>query len=123
MSYIFLDESGDLGFKLSKKKTSQFFIITLLFVSNKRSAEDSVKKIFKSFTPKVRKYHHGALHAFRENPKTRQKLLRLLADKDISVVTLYLNKKKVYTKLHDAIHVLYSYVTNIVLATEYAQKN
>jgi len=115
MPYIFLDESGDLGFKLSKKKTSQFFIITLLFAPNKRSVEDSIKKIFKSFTVKERKYHHGILHAFRENQKTREKLLKSLSNKNISIITIYLNKKKVYTKLQDAIHALYNYVTNIVL--------
>ena len=29
MAYIFLDESGDLGFDFSKKNTSKVFIITL----------------------------------------------------------------------------------------------
>lgn len=87
----------------------------LLFVSNKSSVEDAVKKIFKSFTVNERKYHHGVLHAFRENSKTRMKLLDILAKKDISIIALYLNKKKVYTKLHETKHALYNYVTNIVL--------
>ena len=115
MAYIFMDESGDLGFNFSKSKTSQFFVIALLFVSNKDPVEKVVKKIFQSFTPKERKYHGGTLHAFRETPKIRTKLLTLLNQKDISIVSLYLNKKKVYTKLHDTKHALYNYVTNIVL--------
>jgi len=36
MAYIFLDESGDLGFDFSKKRTLKFFIITFLFVSKKK---------------------------------------------------------------------------------------
>lgn len=56
MAYIFLDESGDLGFNFTKSKTSKYFIITLLFVENKDPIEKSVNKIFKSLTPKERKF-------------------------------------------------------------------
>ena len=44
MGYIFLDESGDLGFNFKKKKTSKVFIITCLFVENKRSIEKIIRK-------------------------------------------------------------------------------
>lgn len=115
MAYIFLDESGDLGFNFKKSKTSKYFVITLLFVTNKQQVERSVKKIFKSFTTRERKFHYGSLHAYKESPKTRMKLLNLMAEKDISIVSLYLNKKKVYTQLHETKHALYNYVTNIVL--------
>ncbi|MBI5221243.1 MAG: DUF3800 domain-containing protein, partial [Candidatus Magasanikbacteria bacterium] len=37
MSFIFLDESGDLGFDFTKNKTSKFFVISFLFVKNKDS--------------------------------------------------------------------------------------
>lgn len=115
MAYIFLDESGDLGFNFSKPKTSKYFIITLLFVSNKDRVDKIIKQIFRSFSPKERRYHGGTIHAFRENYKTRIKLLTLLSDKEVSIISLYLNKKKVYTKLQETKHALYNYVTNIVL--------
>jgi len=115
MSHIFLDESGDLGFNFKNPKTSKFFVITLLFVSNKTPIEREIKNTFKSFSPKERKYHRGTLHAYHENPRTRIKLLTGLSNKNISIVTLYLNKRKVYTRLHDTKHALYNYVTNIVL--------
>lgn len=54
MAYIFLDESGDLGFDFKKDKTSKFFVITCLFVNNATSVEKSIKKIFKNFTAKER---------------------------------------------------------------------
>ncbi|MCP4482785.1 MAG: DUF3800 domain-containing protein [bacterium] len=47
--YIYLDESGDLGFDFSKEKTSKYFIITLLCVASKRSLDKIVKNIFKTF--------------------------------------------------------------------------
>jgi len=35
--YIFLDESGDLGFDFTKNKTSKFFVMTLLISKNQHS--------------------------------------------------------------------------------------
>lgn len=121
MAYIFLDESGNLGFDFTRSKTSEYFIVTLLFVENKDSIEKSVKKIFKSFTPKERKFHHGTLHAYKETSKTRNKLLVELSKKDMSVISLYLNKKKVHTRLQETKHALYNYVTNILLDRLYTK--
>jgi len=35
MAYIFMDESGDLGFDFSKKKTTTFFLVTFIFTTSK----------------------------------------------------------------------------------------
>lgn len=115
MAYIFFDESGDLGFDFSKKRTSRFFVVTFLFVSEKRSIERAVRKAFTSLPARERKGHPGILHAVDELPKTRERLLHLLAEKDIAVLALYLDKKRVYTKLKDEREVLYNFVTNTLL--------
>lgn len=52
MAYIFMDESGDLGFNFKKKKTSQYFVVTFIFTKDKGPLEKIVKKIFKGFTKK-----------------------------------------------------------------------
>ncbi len=39
MAYVFLDESGDLGFNFKKKKTSKIFVVTCLFAENKKLIE------------------------------------------------------------------------------------
>ncbi|KKQ18675.1 MAG: hypothetical protein US31_C0002G0020 [Berkelbacteria bacterium GW2011_GWA1_36_9] len=114
MSYIFLDESGDLGFNFTKKKTSKFFIITILFAKDKRPIEKVVKKIH-SALKKKHKQKSGVLHSYHEKPITRKRLLRLLVNKEIKILTIYLNKQKVYTKLQNQKEVLYNYVTNILL--------
>lgn len=116
MAYIFLDESGDLGFDFKKKKTSKFFVVTFFLSKDKRVLEKMVKKVFKGFSKIEVKNHHGVLHAFKETPRTRQKLLNSFREKNLSnVIVVYLNKKKVYTKLQDEKSVLYNYVTNILL--------
>jgi hypothetical protein len=63
MAYIFLDESGDLGFDFSKKKTSQYFVVTFLFVHKKRPVEKVIKNIFAGFSK-------------REIKKTRRSITR-----------------------------------------------
>lgn len=115
MAYIYLDESGDLGFDFTKKKTSKYFVVTFMFVAQPGPVEKIVKKIFQSFTKAKRVHHPGVLHSTKESATTREKVLTLLAAKNISVMTIYLNKQKVYTRLQDEKQVLYNYVTNILL--------
>lgn len=122
MPYIYLDESGCLWFDFSKKKTSKYFVVTFLFVNNKRSIEKVVKNIFSSFSKVEVKRHCWVLHCYKEHPKTKTKLFSLLKDKDISVMSIYLNKQKVYTQLQDEKHILYNYITNILLDRIYTKK-
>ncbi|MCK5061992.1 DUF3800 domain-containing protein [Candidatus Parcubacteria bacterium] len=114
MAYIFLDESGDLGFDFSKKRTSKIFIITCLFAPKKRKIEKIVSKTHAELKKKYKK-RGGVLHAYHEKPITRQRLLKRLNDSDCSIMTIYLNKERVYTKLQNEKEVLYNYVTNILL--------
>jgi hypothetical protein len=121
MAYIFLDESGDLGFD-PKKKSSKCFVIAFMFVENKGPVEKVIKKVARSLSKKELKKHVGVLHACKEKPKTRTKILGALNEKKISILSIYLNKKKVYTKLQDEKHVLYNYVTNILLDRIFTKK-
>ncbi len=120
MAYIFLDESGDLGFDFSKKRTTKFFVITFLFTKNKRPIEKVVRKIHSGLRKKYKKI--GVLHAVKEEPITRQRLFKLLLEKDCLFMTIYLNKKKVYTKLQEEKSVLYNYVANILLDRIFTKK-
>jgi len=66
MAYIFLDESGDLGFNFKKKKTSKYFVIACLFVKEERPIEKITKKIFTNFSKTELRSHGGTLHAYKE---------------------------------------------------------
>lgn len=121
MAYIFLDESGDLGFDFKKKKTSKFFVVTCLFTGDKRPFEKIIKKTHSELKKKYKR-RFGTLHAVKEKPITRQRLLKRLNEKECVIMTIYLNKKKVYTKLQDEKQVLYNYVTNILLDRIYLKK-
>ena len=121
MSYFFLDESGDLGFNFSKSKTSKVFIVACLFTTNKRAIEKIIKKTHSELQKKYKR-RFGVLHAAKEKPITRQRLLKRLNKKEISIMTIYLNKKKVYTRLRDEKQVVYNYVANILLDRIYTRK-
>lgn len=111
---IFLDESGDLGFN-PHKKSSKYFIITMLFTSEKTLIEKIVKKIHKHLRKKVKKLSGGVLHCVKEKPSTRVKLLTLLSQNKCLIMAIYLPKSKVYIHLQNEKHILYNYVANILL--------
>lgn len=112
--YIFMDESGDLGFN-PNKKNSRYFIVTIVFAKGKKPLERIVKKTHQSLRKNIKKMSGGVLHAVKEKPATRRKLLSQLPEHGCSIMAIYLNKANVYTHLQDEKHVLYNYVTNILL--------
>ena len=114
MSYIFLDESGDLGFD-PEKNNSKFFIVTFIFMENKKPIEKVVKKVHAGLRKKEIRLSGGVLHCYKEKPATRIKLLKLLGEKEYNIMVIYLNKDKVYSKLREEKHILYNYVVNILL--------
>lgn len=116
MSYIFMDESGCLGFDFEKLKPSQYFIITFLLVENKRPLDKIIKHVFQGMDEKERRRHCGVLHATKEHPKIRFKVLGQLREKPgVQIIAIRLNKSKVYAHLHDEKAILYNFVTNILL--------
>lgn len=112
--YIFLDESGDLGFN-PLKKNSKFFIVTILFSKDKSILEKITKTIHKGLRKRVKKISGGILHSYKEKPETRRRMLELLSTKECAIMVICLNKSRVFTHLKDEKYVLYNYVTNILL--------
>lgn len=109
--YIFLDESGDLGFG---KKSSKWFLFTLVVVDDPRKLERIVKKIRKTLNKK-HKIKLSELHAYHCDNITRTRMLNSLAKEDIYVVTTVLNKDKVYVDLQNQKNYLYNFTANIIL--------
>ncbi len=111
MTYIFLDESGDLGFS---ERSSRWFILTMLFTNHHRKVEKCVKKIHSNLRKKYKKV--SELHAYHANEATRKRLLNYLAQvDDLKILTIILNKDKVYTDLKQQKALLYNYTANILL--------
>jgi hypothetical protein len=115
MTYIFLDESGDLGFNLNKSGTSENFIITFFVIKNKKPFDNIVKKTLAKMNKVERKSIQGVLHSYKLLPRRRKKLLKSILEYDFKLMVIRLNKSKVYTHLHNEKQVVYNYITNILL--------
>jgi hypothetical protein len=115
MTYIFLDESGDLGFNLNKSGTSENFIITFFVIKNKKPFDNIVKKTLAKMNKVERKSIQGVLHSYKLLPRRRKKILKSILEYDFKLMVIRLNKSKVYTHLHNEKQVVYNYITNILL--------
>ncbi len=82
MAYIFLDESGDLGFK---KTSSKWFLFTIALTSEARSLERVTKKIWRNLRKKHKRI--GELHAYHADNITRLRMLRSINEiKDLKIL-------------------------------------
>jgi len=108
MAYIFIDESGDLGFNFKKKKTSRYFVVTLLYVERKEPLEKIIKKIFRGFRQVKVKHHPNTLHAHKESDQTRNRIFKLLEASDIFITYIYVDKKKILDGVMHDKHILYN---------------
>lgn len=115
MAYIYMDESGDLGLDSSGRKTSRHFIVTFLFTTRPRPVGKIAKKVVRGFIKQRKSGHSGVLHAHKELPITRQRTLFAMSQQDISILAIYLDKQRIYTKLPEEKQAIYSYITNILL--------
>lgn len=118
MAYIFLDESGDLGFK---KKSSKWFLFTIAIVDDYRALEKIVKKVWKPLKKKHKKL--SELHAYHEDAITRKRLLRMAdALRDLKIMCTVLEKKKIHIDLQNQKQYLYTYTANVLLENLYGKK-
>jgi hypothetical protein len=111
VAYIFLDESGDLGFKPS---SSKWLVLTIILTNNHRKIEKVIKKIHKGLQKKHKRVKE--LHAYHTDAINKKRLLQLLAKlEDFKILCIVLNKKKVYIDLQNQKNYLYNYTANILL--------
>jgi len=119
MAYIFLDESGDLGFKPA---SSKWFLFTIVLTNNHRRIEKVVRKVKEGMRKSKRKRVHE-LHAYDSTQAVKLKMLRLLAkEKDLKILSIILNKKKVHVDFENQKNYLYNYTANVLLELLHSKK-
>lgn len=102
------------GFNFKKKRTSKYFVITVLSSEQKRPIEKLIRKVHAGLRKK-HKMRSSTLHATKEEAINIVRVCRGLVAKNCKIMTIYLDKSKVYTNLRDEKHVLYNYIVNILL--------
>ncbi len=115
MKYIFLDESGELGFK--ENVSTRFFTITLLVcgVREEQELQRIIKKI-RQRTLKKKLKESSEIKWHNSNEDIRIKVLNKLITISLEVLTIILDKFKVYEYLKDKKHKLYNYLSKLILA-------
>lgn len=108
MAYIYMDESGDLGFN-DYELNSKFFIITFLIANNEKEISNVMKNLYKWMEgKKVRRKKSAFFHANQEWKASVKRALDLASRRDIRVVSLVLQKDILSWKDKENIHSLYN---------------
>lgn len=113
MKYIFLDESGELGFKDS---SSKYFVITLL--SCDEGGVYDLRRIIKKVRQKIIKKklkRYPELKGNNSSDKVRKEVLERFMKTNSEIFTIILDKSKVYEYLKDKKSKLYNYISNLIL--------
>lgn len=118
--FLYLDESGDLGFDLSKLGRSRYFTICLLAVSgqtrNKAISKAVEKTIRRKLNPKgKRRRLVSELKGTRTSPAVKEYFYRQIAGIHFGIYALTLNKERVYPELQENKDRLYNYLARLIL--------
>jgi hypothetical protein len=120
MWFLYLDESGDLGFDLVNKKASKFFTITILAISGKevnraviKAAEKTIKRKLNNRRNRKRciKELKGAATAL----EVKEYLYGQLRSIHFGVYSVTLNKRKVFEDLTKEKDRVYNFIARHVL--------
>jgi hypothetical protein len=115
MLYLYLDESGDLGFDFFAKRPSRFFTVTILAirgVENNRALINAIKKTIR------RKSHRKPSPELKGNHtsiEVKHYFYELAASIPFAIYALTLNKKRVYSELAQKKDRVYNFIARNVL--------
>lgn len=120
MWYLFLDESGDLGFDFDKK-TTRMFTICILATASLESYYAIRKAVEKTLRRKVNRgararIRRDELKGTTSSMETKRYFYRLIADRPFSLFAMTLNKKRVHRELAEVPDRLYNFISRVVLS-------
>ncbi len=112
--YIYLDESGDLGFS---RDSSEHYVIAVLATRDPIQIERGLKKYRKKMiASKKKEYRKIGEFKFNKAPdRVKVDILNIISSKDVYLGYVHVEKKRVYEKLRDKKKELYAYFTKKLL--------
>lgn len=118
--YIYLDESGDLGFDFGKEATTSYFVITLLVVKNQWNLRKIDKAVERTLKNKINvrkkgKRPESELKGSKTDISIKKYFYRQIEHADFAIYTIALNKKRVYEDLQKKKERLYNYISRLVI--------
>lgn len=118
--FLYLDESGDLGFNPDKKGRPRFFTICILAVSTStrnRSLSLAVRKtIRRLLNPKGRRKRFvEELKGNATSLRVKEYFFRQVTGVHFGIYALTLNKERLYPELQEQKERLYNYLARLIL--------
>lgn len=117
MLYLYLDESGDLGFDFVNKRPSKFFTITILVIRGPENNRLLIKAVKKTLSRKLnrRKVIVQELKGSKISLEIKKYFYAQVEGLKFAVYALTLNKKRVYERLTKDKERVYNYISRLVL--------
>lgn len=111
--YLYLDESGDLGFNF-KGGSSRYFVVALLLAKDPKPLGRCLKK---ARHPKLGKdlKERPELKASQTSEKIQKIVLRCIAQKEVEIHTIVMYKPRVRKYLREEKEKLYNYVCGLLI--------
>lgn len=120
--FIYLDESGDLGFDFTKKKTSKKFVITLLVCYSAAARKEFRKVVRRTLKNKLNRTKNKSRHVAELKGTTttleiKRYLFRNIKSNDWAIYALALNKQRVNSDLRSKTgkKKLYNFLSRLLL--------
>jgi len=119
MWFLYLDESGDLGFDFISKKPSKYFTVTVMAVSDVQRNAIMLSAIKKTLRRKInprrrRKRIVAELKGSKTTIEVKKYLFKQIKDVKFGIYSITLNKKKLYPKLTENKERVYNYIARLV---------
>lgn len=115
MLYLYLDESGDLGFDFFGKKPSRYFTITVMMVQGIENNRKIAKAVKRTVRKKLYKQKRAELKGAKDSIEIKKYFLKLIQPVSFGIYSLTLNKKRVYDNLTRKKDRVYNFIARKVL--------
>ncbi len=118
MLYLYLDESGDLGFDFITKKPSKYFTVAVLAIhgqENNQAFINAVKRTVKRKLHKKKLLTGGEIKGSKTSLEIKHYLYKQIKEIDFRIYAYTVNKKRVKQDLINVKERLYNYIARLVL--------
>jgi len=110
INFVYLDESGDLGFS---KGSSKYFVISFIAMDSKTNL--MLDRKIKTIRQKRRLKRNVEIKASNSSNSLRVNVLCEICSLPIKIYSITVNKQGVYESLREGTNILYNYMTNLIL--------
>jgi hypothetical protein len=113
--FLYVDESGDLGFDFFAKHPSKFFTVSLLLVRGCEPNRALISAVKKTIRRKLPPRPDAELKGTRTSPEVKRYFYKLAHHVPFEVYALTLNKRRVYDELQGKKDRVYNFIARLVL--------